>query len=237
MQRVVNIVLVCCKLYNRPTFSLLLSFNLCISSCLILFLFCSDGRRPLMGGNWKLNPTTLEAATKLAKDLASITKDIHSVDTVIFPPFPLIPTVHHTMQDSRISVGAQDVFYETSGAYTGAVSTNLLKEVGAKYVLVGHSERRTIFKEDDNTINKKVKKVLQDGLRPLLCIGESKEEYEAGLNQQVCAIQLLKDLQDVSAADMAHVVIACKLLGLFIHTVSSTYKIASSLLKSLLLND
>lgn len=170
----------------------------------------SDGRRPLMGGNWKLNPTTLEAATKLTKDLASLTKDITTVDTIIFPPFPLLAPVHTQVSTahSKIQVGAQDVFYETSGAFTGAVSTNLLKEVGASYVLVGHSERRTIFKEDDNTINRKVKKALKDGLKPLLCIGESKEEYEAGLNQQVCAIQLLKDLQGVSAEDMQHVVIA-----------------------------
>lgn len=90
------------------------------------------------------------------------------------------------------------------------MSTELLKEVGASYVLVGHSERRTIFKECDKTINKKVKKVLKDGLHPVLCIGESKEEYEAGLNQQVCAIQLLNDLKDVSPEEMLKVVLACK---------------------------
>lgn len=178
-----------------------------------------------MGGNWKLNPTTLEAATKLTKDLASLTKDITTVDTIIFPPFPLLAPVHTQVSTahSKIQVGAQDVFYETSGAYTGAVSTNLLKEVGASYVLVGHSERRTIFKEDDNTINRKVKKALKDGLKPLLCIGESKEEYEAGLNQQVCAIQLLKDLQGVSAEDMQHVVIACMVLSIVVILVCNMF--------------
>ena len=169
----------------------------------------SDGRRPLMGGNWKLNPTTVDAAIKLTKDLVSATSDISTVDTAIFPPFPLLPLVQQHLQGSRIQLGAQDVFYESSGAFTGAVSTHLLKEVGSSYVLVGHSERRTIFMESDATINRKVKKVLQAGLKPVLCIGESKAEYEAGLNQQVCAIQLLKGLQDVTPEEMLDVVIAC----------------------------
>jgi triosephosphate isomerase len=107
-------------------------------------------------------------------------------------------------------LGAQDCYTESSGAYTGAVSTDLLKDLGVSYVLVGHSERRTIFKESDELINRKVKKVLKDGLRPVLCIGESKSEYEAGLNQEICGIQLMKDLTDVSPQEMLNVVIACK---------------------------
>lgn len=170
-----------------------------------------------MGGNWKLNPTTIEAAVKLTKELVSATSDITTVDTAIFPPFPLLPLVQPHLHGSRIHLGAQDVFYESSGAYTGAVSTNLLQEVGSSYVLVGHSERRTLFQETDATINKKVKKVLQAGLRPVLCIGESKAEYETGLNQQVCAIQLLKDLQDVTPEEMRRVVIACTLYQLAPH--------------------
>lgn len=170
-----------------------------------------------MGGNWKLNPTTLDAAVKLTKDLVSATSDITSVDTVIFPPFPLLSLVQQHLQGSRVQLGAQDVFYESSGAFTGAVSTSLLKEVGSSYVLIGHSERRTIFMESDATINRKVKKVLQAGLKPVLCIGESKAEYEAGLNQQVCAIQLLKGLQDVTPEEMQNVVIACKFSCLFVY--------------------
>eukprot|EP00981_Chlorochromonas_danica_P008286 scaffold2089_cov189-Ochromonas_danica.AAC.5 len=150
----------------------------------------SDGRRALIGGNWKLNPTTVKAAETLVKDLTHLVKDIHTVDTAIFPPFPLLPTVKAQLGGSNIKLGAQDCFYETSGAYTGAVSTELLKEVGASYVLVGHSERRTIFKECDKTINKKVKKVLKDGLLP------------------VCAIQLLNNLKDVSPEEMLKVVLA-----------------------------
>lgn len=84
--------------------------------------------------------------------------------------------------------------------------------MGVSYVLVGHSERRTIFKECDGLINRKVKKVLKDGLKPVLCIGESKSEYEAGLNQEICGIQLMKDLTDVSPEEMLNVVIACELI-------------------------
>jgi triosephosphate isomerase (TIM) len=123
-------------------------------------------------------------------------------------------------------LGAQDCYTETSGAFTGAVSTNLLKDMGVGYVLVGHSERRTIFKEDDTVINHKVKKVLKDGLKPVLCIGESKAEYEAGLNQEICGIQLMKGLQDVSAEDMLNVVVACKILLSYITYLLSVTVIA-----------
>lgn len=169
----------------------------------------SDGRRALIGGNWKLNPTSIEAATKLAADLVALTKDsAKDVDVVIFPPYPLLPLVHPHLKNSNVKLGAQDVFYESAGAYTGAVSSDLLKQVGATHVLIGHSERRTIFKEDDATINKKVKKALKDGLLPVLCIGESKAEYEAGLNQKVCGDQLTKNLEGVSAEEMLKVAIA-----------------------------
>jgi triosephosphate isomerase len=102
------------------------------------------------------------------------------------------------------------MFYESSGAFTGAVSTDLLKEVGVSHVLIGHSERRTIFREDDATINKKVKKALKDGLHPVLCIGESKDEYMKGLNQKVCGDQLAADLDGIFAQDMLKITIACK---------------------------
>lgn len=116
--------------------------------------------------------------------------------------------VHTKIEATNVQLGGQDCFFEDSGAYTGAVSTCILKDVGCKYVLCGHSERRTLFEDDDSAIGKKVKKVLKEGLKPVLCIGETKEEYDAGLNQEVCAVQLLKDLKLVTAEEMEHVVFA-----------------------------
>lgn len=168
----------------------------------------ADGRKALMGGNWKMNPTTVKTAEELASGLASTIGSVSTVDAILFPPFPLLPTVHKQLANTHIKLGAQDCYTEVSGAFTGAVSTDLLKDMGVSYILIGHSERRTIFKEDDSVINKKVHKVLKDGLKPVLCIGESKDEYEAGLNQEICGIQLMKGLKDVTPEQVADIVIA-----------------------------
>jgi len=132
-----------------------------------------------------------------------------------------------------VKLGGQNCYFMSEGAYTGAVSTCMLKDIGVSYVLAGHSERRTLFQDDDGAINKKVKKILKEGLKPVLCIGETKDEYEAGLNHevrcdasdlsphpffsltlcavialQVCAVQLMKDLVDVTPEEMEKIVIA-----------------------------
>jgi len=133
---------------------------------------------------------------------------VTDVDVVIFPPHPFLYPVYSKIEATNVQLGGQNCFFESEGAYTGAVSTCMLKDVGVKYVLCGHSERRTLFQDDDGAIGKKVKKVLKEGLFPVLCFGESKEEYEAGLNQEVCAVQLLKDLKDVSAEEMSSVILA-----------------------------
>lgn len=168
----------------------------------------ADGRRPLMGGNWKLNPRNGAAAAALATEVAKLTKGNLGVDVVVFPPHPYLVPVHTKIEATNVQLGGQDCFFESEGAYTGAVSTCILKDVGCKYVLCGHSERRTLFADDDTAIARKVKKVLTEGLKPVLCIGETKEEYDAGLNQEVCAVQLLKDLQFVTKEEMKDVVFA-----------------------------
>lgn len=168
----------------------------------------ADGRVPLMGGNWKLNPTTVKDSTSLAADLAKLVADVTDVDVAVFPPQPFLVPVYDQIKGSNVKLGGQNCYFEDSGAFTGEASTSMLKDVGASYVLVGHSERRTLFGDDDATINKKVKKVLSEGLKPVLCIGETLAEYEAGLNQEVCAIQIMKDLVDVSPEDMLKIVIA-----------------------------
>lgn len=168
----------------------------------------SAGRKPLMGGNWKLNPRKVSDSVKLASELVALTKGVTDVDICIFPPHPFLVPVMDQIKGSNVKLGGQNVYYETEGAYTGAVSSCMLKDVGVQYVLCGHSERRVLFKDDDKAISRKVQKVLKEGLNPVLCIGESKEEYEAGLNHEVCAIQILRDLTDVSPEDMSKVIIA-----------------------------
>jgi len=173
-------------------------------------------RQPIMAGNWKLNPATKDDAVKLATEFSELLGDETCsvelaemcTEVIAFPPFPFINAVEDILSEVGVSVGAQSVYFEDKGAYTGAVASSMVQSLGCDYVLCGHSERRTLFKDDDVAINRKVKKVLADGMKPVLCIGETKEEYEAGLCQAICATQLAKDLAGVTKDEMANVVIA-----------------------------
>lgn len=107
-----------------------------------------------------------------------------------------------------MSVGAQSIFFGDKGAFTGEVAVTMVKSIGCEYVLCGHSERRTLFSEDEDAINRKVKKVLEAGLKPILCIGETKAEFDLDIRNPVCAMQLSKDLFGVTKEDMKDVVIA-----------------------------
>ena len=174
-------------------------------------------RQPIIAGNWKLNPSSIQEADGLAKGVASLlgaetcasSTAADCTEVVVFPPFPFISSVVDDLAGVGVGVGAQSIFHTAeSGAYTGAVSASMVTSLGCQYVLCGHSERRTVFKDDDEAINKKVLKVIEDGMRPVLCIGETEEEYDAGLCADVCKLQLAKDLAGVSAAAMKDVVIA-----------------------------
>jgi len=154
-----------------------------------------DGRKPFMGGNYKLNPKTVAEAVKLATETAQLVRGVTEVDIAIFPPHPFLVPVYSKIEATNVKLGGQNCYYESEGAYTGAVSTCMLQDVGAKFVLCGHSERRTLFRDGDEGINKKVRKVLKQGLSPVLCLGETKEEYDNGLVREVCAVQILKDLK------------------------------------------
>jgi len=170
-----------------------------------------------MAGNWKLNPATEDEALALARGVAELLGDETCpisdeedmcVEVVVFPPYPFISKVKDAVEDVGVTVGAQSVYFQDSGAYTGSVSTSMLKSVGCEYILCGHSERRTLFSDNDSKINTKVKKVLGADMKAILCIGETKEEFDLGLCQQVCAMQLTKDLFGVTKEQMADVVIA-----------------------------
>jgi len=175
-------------------------------------------RQPIMAGNWKMNPATEADALNLANGFTALLGEMEDTcamddvegctEVVLFPPFPFISKVKDIVVKKGIDVGAQQVYYEDKGAFTGSVAASMVKSVGCEYVLCGHSERRTLFSDSDVNINSKVKKVLEFGMRPILCIGETQEEYDLGITKEVCAMQVSKDLSGVSKKDMENVVIA-----------------------------
>ncbi len=165
-------------------------------------------RRLMIAGNWKMN-TNLQTGTALAKSLAEQVQGRNvPVDVLVCPPFPYLAAVKATVADSGISVGAQNCYFEESGAYTGEVSVEMLQDVGCDWVILGHSERRHILKECNGLINKKTKAALAKGLGVVLCVGELLEEREAGKTEAVLDEQMAGGLQDVAADQFDKIVIA-----------------------------
>ncbi len=164
-------------------------------------------RKPFIAGNWKMN-TDLAWGTALAKALAGSIGSESSVDLAVFPPFVYLPAIVEALKGSNVAVGAQDVFYEDNGAFTGEISTAMLQDVGVRLVLIGHSERRHVIGETDETINRKVLKSLGDGMDVILAVGELLEQRESGQTDEVVTTQVRRGLEGVSGADMARVTIA-----------------------------
>ncbi len=164
-------------------------------------------KRYLIAGNWKMNKTTGEAI-ELAQKLVESLKDVNDRDILICPPFTALYSVYQVIKGTNIKLGAQDVFYENIGAFTGEISPIMLKDVGCEYVIIGHSERRHIIGETDELINKKIKAAINNGLKTILCVGELLEEREAGKTLEVVKTQLEKGLNGVSKEEMKNIVIA-----------------------------
>lgn len=164
-------------------------------------------RKYLIAGNWKMNKTPADAAD-LAKEIAQSVGRDESVEVVVCPTFTALDRVSHVIEDSVVKLGAQNLYPQANGAYTGEISAEMLRAVFAKYVILGHSERREYFKESDDFINQKVRFALDNNLYPILCIGETLEQREADETLDVVKTQLLGGLKDVSAEDMFKVVIA-----------------------------
>ena len=161
-------------------------------------------RKPLIAGNWKMN-NDVEESLKLVKDLKALDLD-NNVDVLVCPPFTSLYAIVDELKNSSIKVGAQNMHFENSGAFTGEVSPTMLKNMGVEYVIIGHSERRQYFGETDLIINKKIKAALEYGLKPILCIGETLEQRELGIEQETVRNQLVNDLDGIR--DGSEIVIA-----------------------------
>ena len=164
-------------------------------------------RTPMIAGNWKLHKTRAEALD-LVKDLKSAAATVTEREIVVAPPFPALAEVAALLEGSNIQVAAQNCYPETSGAYTGEVSPPLLADAGCSYIIVGHSERRQLFHEDDAFINRKLQAVLAAGLGCILCVGETLQEREDGAMLEVLTRQVKGGLASVTAKQMDKVVIA-----------------------------
>ena len=164
-------------------------------------------RRLLIAGNWKMN-LNLASCIALAEGLKSAAENITDIDIAVCPPNVYIKAVSDALAGSNIGVGAQDVYFEKEGAFTGEISTGMLKDVGCQYVILGHSERRHILHESSELINQKVLATLDMGLTPILCVGELLFEREAGVTNQVIRRQFDGSLSGVTAGQMKKVVIA-----------------------------
>ena len=154
-----------------------------------------------------MNKTASETK-RFAEELKRLLPRTKWCDVVVCVPAVNIPAAMKAFKDLRVSVGAQNVFYEKSGAYTGEVSADMLKDLGVKYVIIGHSERRQYFGETDFTVNKKVVAALEAGLHPIICVGESKEQRELGVTKEVIDLQVKTALSGIPAEKIRHVVIA-----------------------------
>ncbi len=164
-------------------------------------------RTPIIAGNWKMFKTGAEASAFVAEAQAAVAA-VSGVEAVVCAPFTALPALVEAARGTAIAVGAQNMHWEANGAFTGEISGPMLVDLGVKYVILGHSERRQYFAETDETVNKKTKAALGYGLIPIVCVGESLEEREAGRTKDVCRTQTLGALEGLSAEQVASLVIA-----------------------------
>ena len=163
-------------------------------------------RKAIIAGNWKMNKTASEAAV-LVDELIPAVKDA-TCEVVICTPFTDLVTAVAKTKGTNIHVGAENVHFEKSGAFTGEISADMLVDLGVEYVIVGHSERRQYFAETDQTVNKRTLAALNAGLKVILCVGESLQQREEGVTEELVRMQTKIALRDVTAEQMANVVIA-----------------------------
>ncbi len=163
-------------------------------------------RRKIVAGNWKMNKTPSEAVG-LINELIPLVKS-EDVDVVFCVPYVVLPTALELVKDTNIEIGAQNMYYEENGAYTGEISPSMLTDLGVKYVILGHSERREYFNETNEDINKKVLKAFEHGLTPIVCCGETLAQREQGVTIDFVRTQIKVAFQDVTSDQAKEAVIA-----------------------------
>ena len=164
-------------------------------------------RKPIIAGNWKMHKN-VEEAINLVGTLADLVEGVNNVEIVVCPPFIALDAVIEVVEGTNITVGAQNMHWETEGAYTGEVSPRMLKEMGCKYVIIGHSERREYFGETDETVNRKVKSAYKSELLPIVCVGEKLEHRENGITEKVVKTQIEAGLAGLEKDQVASLVVA-----------------------------
>ena len=164
-------------------------------------------RKPIIAGNWKLNKTPHEAII-LVDELKREIVDIEGVDMVVCPPFTALADVADALIDHDIALGAQNIFWEDAGAFTGEISGPMLKDLGVTYVIIGHSERRQYFHETNETVNKRLRAALKHGLIPIVCVGENLAQRESNKTFDVIKDHCEGSLSGLSAEEMKKVVVA-----------------------------
>ena len=164
-------------------------------------------RKPFIAGNWKMNTSSSEA-NLLVTELKSLVDDLKDVDIAVCPPYPYLALVVDILKNSAIQVGAQNMYYEEKGAYTGEVAASMIQDMGCTTVILGHSERRQIFGETNQIIYKKIIQALDYGLFPIVCIGETLKQKEAGETEEVIKTQLNGCFSELSDPEMKKITIA-----------------------------
>jgi triosephosphate isomerase len=164
-------------------------------------------RRPLIAGNWKMYKTPGEAA-ETAKQLVRHAGAVTDIDMMIAPTFIALAAVFAAIKNSPVALGAQNLYWENEGAYTGEISAPMLKSAGCQYCIIGHSERRQYFGETDETVNKKIKAAIKAGLQPVFCVGETEKERESGQTLSILDKQIKKGLEGLVSAQLDSLIMA-----------------------------
>jgi triosephosphate isomerase (TIM) len=164
-------------------------------------------RRKIIAGNWKMN-NDLDATKNLISNLTKSLNNSENCDIIVCPPFTSLSEAGSQLKDTVIKLGAQNMYFENDGAFTGEISASMLKGTGCEFVILGHSERRAIFSESDSLINKKIKKAISSGLKPIFCVGETLEQREKGITKDIIKNQVTEGLKEISEEEIKTLVIA-----------------------------